>query len=657
MSDYPPRDRAPKRDDDRPARSGGTGGARGDGDKKPWEKRDGAPRSGGGDRKPYNSDRPQRSGAASGDRKPWEKRDGAPTGGSRPPRDGDRKPYSSDRKPYSSDRPQRSGAPSGDRKPWEKRDSAPSGDRRPPRDGDRKPYTSDRKPYSSDRPQRSGGPSGDRKPWEKRDGAPSGDRRPPRDGDRKPYNSERKSYSSDRPQRSGGPSGDRKPWEKNDDRGGSKPWEKRDGAPSGDSRTPWTGDRKPPRDGDRKPYNSDRKPYGSDRPQRSGAPSGKPWEKRDDRGGSSSGKPWEKKDDRAPKKLWTRDGAPARGDRGAFEAEVELTEEERRAEELRMIRPRHDDPWVPDGVEPDELDRVARNELKTLTKENAEWVAKHLVMAVRLIEDDPELAHQHVISASRRAGRIAVVRETLAITAYAVGDYALALRELRTFRRISGKNDQLPLMVDSERGVGRPDRALELGRSVDRSTLAPDVQVALAIAMSGARLDLGQTDEALAELEITQLDPNTAFSYSPGLFAAYADVLEDLGRNEDSAVWRERSERAAAAITARDGGDDDYVEVLEEELEFDDVEEDVDGEYAEDRAADADADAEADADADAEIEADAEAEEEGEELEAELDADLEEALEADEPVTDEPVTDEADATEPDAIATDAETEK
>ncbi|MET1015469.1 MAG: hypothetical protein ABWX76_01540, partial [Leifsonia flava] len=381
--------------------------------------------------------------------------------------------------------------------------------------------------------------------------------------------------------------------------------------------------------------------------------------KRDDRGGSSSGKPWEKKDDRAPKKLWTRDGAPARGDRGAFEAEVGLTEEERRAEELRMIRPRHDDPWVPDGVEPDELDRVARNELKTLTKENAEWVAKHLVMAVRLIEDDPELAHQHVISASRRAGRIAVVRETLAITAYAVGDYALALRELRTFRRISGKNDQLPLMVDSERGVGRPDRALELGRSVDRSTLAPDVQVALAIAMSGARLDLGQTDEALAELEITQLDPNTAFSYSPGLFAAYADVLEDLGRNEDSAVWRERSERAAAAITARDGGDDDYVEVLEEELEFDDVEEDVDGEYAEDRAADADADAEADADADAdaEIEADAEAEEEGEELEAELDADLEEALEADEPVTDEPVTDEADATEPDAIATDAETEK
>jgi hypothetical protein len=60
------------------------------------------------------------------------------------------------------------------------------------------------------------------------------------------------------------------------------------------------------------------------------------------------------------------------------------------------------------------------------------------------------------------------VRETLAITAYATGDYALALRELRTYRRISGKDDQIALMVDSERGVGRPDRALEVGRAVDK---------------------------------------------------------------------------------------------------------------------------------------------------------------------------------------------
>ncbi|GAA1785648.1 hypothetical protein [Agromyces lapidis] len=208
--------------------------------------------------------------------------------------------------------------------------------------------------------------------------------------------------------------------------------------------------------------------------------------------------------------------------------------------------------------------------MKTLSKENADWVARHLVAASELLEADPELAHRHAMSAARRAGRIAVVRETLAITAYATGDFALALRELRTYRRISGSNDQLPLMVDSERGVGRPDRALEVGRAVDRNELPAAVQVGLAIAMSGARLDLEQPELALSELEIPQLDPDRAFSYSPALFSAYAEVLEELGRETEAADWRARAARAEAAL----GGpaEAELVEIFEIEIEGDDAE-------------------------------------------------------------------------------------
>ena len=231
------------------------------------------------------------------------------------------------------------------------------------------------------------------------------------------------------------------------------------------------------------------------------------------------------------------------------------------------MRPRHDDPFIPDEIQARELPGEARVELKTLSKDNADWVAKHLVMAGRLIEEDPELAHKHALSASRRAGRVAVVRETLAITAYATGDFALALRELRTYRRISGSNDQLPLMVDSERGVGRPDRALELGRSVDRSILPNDVQVSLAIAMSGARLDLGQPEAALAELEIPQLDPNRAFRYSADLFHAYAEVLEELGRDAEAAEWRDRAARAEAAFDQAEAVDEhETIDIIEEDL-------------------------------------------------------------------------------------------
>jgi hypothetical protein len=152
----------------------------------------------------------------------------------------------------------------------------------------------------------------------------------------------------------------------------------------------------------------------------------------------------------------------------------------------------------------------------------------------------------------------------VAITAYAVGDFALALRELRTHRRITGSDEQLPLIVDSERGVGRPDRALEEGRAVDLSTLSVSVRVQLAIAMSGARLDLGQTERALQELEIPEADPDRAFEWSPALFSARAAVLEELGRTDEAAEWERRAEIAANALDAAAGVADREVIVVEE---------------------------------------------------------------------------------------------
>lgn len=233
----------------------------------------------------------------------------------------------------------------------------------------------------------------------------------------------------------------------------------------------------------------------------------------------------------------------------------------------------HDDPVVPESVTARDLHPAARNELKTLSKENAEDVARHLAMAAQLIDDDPALAHRHALAAVRRAGRLAVVRETAAITAYAIGDFALALRELRTYRRISGRDDQIALMVDSERGVGRPDRAIEVGRSVERGALPAAVRVELTIALSGARLDLGQPERALLELDIPELDPNRAFEWSPALFSARAVVLEDLGRLDEAAQWHHRAEVAAEALHGETAAGDMIVveEIVEESLPEDDA--------------------------------------------------------------------------------------
>ncbi len=221
-------------------------------------------------------------------------------------------------------------------------------------------------------------------------------------------------------------------------------------------------------------------------------------------------------------------------------------------------------PLIPDEITEKDLELGLRVQLKTLTPENAEMVARHLAMVGLLIEQDPELAHQHALAAAGRAARIALVRETVGITAYTVGDFAVALRELLTFRRISGSNDQLPLMVDCERGLERPDRALELGRSVDRATLLPGVRVNLAIAMSGARLDRGENDLALAELQIPELNPEKVFPYSVPLFYAYADTLEILGKDAESKRWLSLAERAESALNGNPGPEDEIIQVLEE---------------------------------------------------------------------------------------------
>ena len=302
-----------------------------------------------------------------------------------------------------------------------------------------------------------------------------------------------------------------------------------------------------------------------DRPRR---PGGRPNSHRPDTGRPQRGTP----DEPHPtgkrpteKRLWTSGGKPARGDRDKRHPEPV---EDRDPYGIKAVRTRHDDPDIPDDVQPKDLERTARAQLKTLSKENADEVARHLAMAARLIEEDPPLAHRHAVSAARRAGRIAVVRETLAITAYTIGDYALALRELRTYRRISGRDDQLPMMVDSQRGLGRPDKALELARSVPRESLPVPVRVELAIAMSGARLDLGQTNAALTELQIPELDPDTAYSYSAALFDAYATVLEDLGRVDEAKQWFERSDRATTALHRTKQTHDGDPQTQEETIEI-----------------------------------------------------------------------------------------
>ncbi|MGO2534156.1 MAG: hypothetical protein ACTH84_11835, partial [Arthrobacter rhombi] len=225
----------------------------------------------------------------------------------------------------------------------------------------------------------------------------------------------------------------------------------------------------------------------------------------------------------------------------------------------RADRPRS--PEIDSDVTGKELDRITRAELRYLDEKNFDWVAKHLVMAGRMIDLEPDTAYEHAMAASRRGGRVAVVREAVGLTAYTAGNYAEALREFRTFRRISGSNIHLPVMADCERGLGRPEKALETAHSEEATTLDTPGRVEMAIVAAGAQADLGNHEAALNELQIPQLDINRAFSFSPRLFEAYALALEAVGKNGEAELWRRQITLAERALGVGEFQDPDIMDL------------------------------------------------------------------------------------------------
>ena len=202
-------------------------------------------------------------------------------------------------------------------------------------------------------------------------------------------------------------------------------------------------------------------------------------------------------------------------------------------------RPRVAEPELPADVSVRDLDRDARSELRNLPETLAERIGAHLVAAGRAIDEDPALARRHAWYARSLAPRLALVREAAGVTAYADGDYAAALSELRAVRRITGDPSHLPLLADCERALGRPDRALALGRDPDVKKLDPATRVELAIVLSGARRDRGEYDAAIVGLQGPALDDRQVQPWTARLWYAYADALLDAGRIDDARRWFE----------------------------------------------------------------------------------------------------------------------
>ena len=203
---------------------------------------------------------------------------------------------------------------------------------------------------------------------------------------------------------------------------------------------------------------------------------------------------------------------------------------------------RYDGPPIPEEITGKELDRSVTAQLKGLPEKLAARVARHLAAAGMLIDEDPKTAYQHTLAARARAARLAVVREACGEAAYAAGEYAEALSELRAAKRMNGATAYLPIMADCERALGRPERALTLAKSPAVANFAPEAKAEMTIVEAGARRDLGEFDAALRTLEHAPLNSKSRSAWVVRLRYTYADTLLAAGRPEDALEWFHRTE-------------------------------------------------------------------------------------------------------------------
>ena len=220
-----------------------------------------------------------------------------------------------------------------------------------------------------------------------------------------------------------------------------------------------------------------------------------------------------------------------------------------------------------------------------------------------LLEDDPSAAMLHANAAKSRAGRLMVVREAVAEAAYAVEDFRAALAEYQVLRRMTNDDNYLPVMADCQRAMGRPTAALELLAQADTTRLNNDQLVESVLVASGARLELGQVDEAHRLLQSAIKDGFGGKTGQARLRFAYASALESAGDNAGAREWFESAAEldpngdAAKRLAVLDGlpvsdddEDDGSGEFVVAELVDDEDEDDLDDDTEDDEDEDFDDD-------------------------------------------------------------------
>ena len=141
--------------------------------------------------------------------------------------------------------------------------------------------------------------------------------------------------------------------------------------------------------------------------------------------------------------------------------------------------------------------------------------------------------------AKHMALRAVSIREFLGLAYYHQGRWQESARELSTFRRISGTAEQNPVLADSYRAMGKPEKALEYVDEIVRGNVPDAVYFEGAIVGAGALADMDRLDDAIGRLETLDLQPKVAEAHHLRAWYMLGDLLARKGRFTQAREWFE----------------------------------------------------------------------------------------------------------------------
>lgn len=163
----------------------------------------------------------------------------------------------------------------------------------------------------------------------------------------------------------------------------------------------------------------------------------------------------------------------------------------------------------------------------------AAFTAGDIEEAIRLGEQSKHIALRSVPA-----------REFLGLAYYQAGKWQEAARELAAFRRMSGSNEQNPVIADCYRAMGKPEKAIEICDEMDARKVEPAAFYEGAIVAAGALADTGRVVEGIERLRELDLEPSEAEAHHVRVWYVLGDLLERQGRFTQAREWFEAVEAA-----------------------------------------------------------------------------------------------------------------